>query len=368
MKFLLTCSSWLEIIAKNEVIKQGWTIVEVKDRLVFFEWEIELMAKLNLWSRVWNKVYLLLNETKNVDNFDKLYDLVYDINWKNYINKNYPVIVKATSLKSNLSSTPAIQKITKKAIVDKMTSKSGQIMPEEQDKPTFEVFSFLIENKAHILLNTSGETLYKRWYRVDSWEAPIKESLAAALVILSNWKYSDTFYDIFCWSWTIAIEAAMFAKNIPPWLYRNFSFENRDLLPKWYFEGMKAISKEKIFDKKYSIIASDIDDKVLKKAIINAKNAGVYDSITFVKKDFKEYKKEKMTGTIVSNPPYWLRLKDIDIKWMYKDISIILDKNKELSGWIITAYLDFDNLINLNHYKKRKVYNWNEKCYFYSKK
>jgi len=142
MKFLLTCSSWLEIIAKNEVIKQGWTIVEVKDRLVFFEWEIELMAKLNLWSRVWNKVYLLLNEAKNVDNFDKLYDLVYDINWKNYINKNYPVIVKATSIKSNLSSTPAIQKITKKAIVDKMTSKSGQIMPEEKDKPAFEVFSF----------------------------------------------------------------------------------------------------------------------------------------------------------------------------------------------------------------------------------
>lgn len=368
MKFLLTCSAWLEAIAKNEVIKQGWTIVEVKDRLVFFEWEIELMAKINLWSRVWNKLYLVLNEAKKVDNFDKLYDLVFSINWKKYINRYYPVVVKATSLKSTLSSTPAIQKITKKAIVDKMTNKSGKTMPEEPDKPIFEVFSFFIDDNAYILLNTCGETLYKRWYKDDTWEAPIKESLAAALVILSNWKYFDTFYDIFCWSGTIAIEAVMFARNIAPGLYRYFSFENWDLLPKWYFDELRVDAKAKIFDKKYSVIASDIDDEVLEKARINAKNARVDDSITFLKKDFKDYKKEKMTGTIISNPPYWLRLKDDDIKWMYKDINMILDKNKELSGWIITAYIDFDNLINWNHYKKRKLYNWNEMCYFYMKK
>lgn len=368
MKFLLTCSAWLEAIAKNEIIKQGWTIVEVKDRLVFFEWEVELMAKINLWSRVGNKVYLVLNETKKVDNFDKLYDLVYDINWKKYISRYYPVVVKATSIKSVLSSTPAIQKITKKAIVDKMTNKSGKTMPEEQDKPIFEVFSFFIEDSAYILLNTSWETLYKRWYKADTGEAPIKESLAAALVILSNWKYSENFYDIFCGSGTIAIEAVMFARNIAPGLYRYFSFENWDLLPQWYFDELRLQAKEKIFPKKYSVIASDIDDEVLEKARINAKNAKVDDSITFLKKDFKEYKKEKMTGTIISNPPYGLRLKDDDIKWMYKDINMILDKNKELSGWIITAYTDFDNLINLNHYKKRKLYNGNEMCYFYQKK
>jgi len=368
MKFLLTCSAWLEAIAKNEIIKQGWTIVEVKDRLVFFEWEIELMAKINLWSRVWNKLYIVLNEAKNVDNFDKLYDSVYKIDWKKYINKYYPIIIKATSIKSILSSTPAIQKITKKAIVDKMTNKSGNNMPEEKNKPIFEVFSFFIENNAYILLNTSGETLYKRWYKAHTGKAPIKESLAAALVILSNWKYSENFYDIFCGSWTIAIEAVMFARNIAPGLYRYFSFENWDLLSKWYFDEIKDEAKEKIFPKKYSVIASDIDDEILQKAKINAKNAKVDDSITFLKKDFREYKKEKMIWTIISNPPYWLRLKNNDIKWLYKDINMILDKNKELSGWIITAYTNFDDLINLNHYKKRKLYNWNEMCYFYQKK
>ncbi len=368
MKFLLTCSAWLEAIAKNEIIKQWWTIVEVKDRLVFFEGPIELMAKINLWSRVWNKVYLVLNEAKNIDNFDKLYDLVSDTNWKKYLNRYYPVVVKATSIKSTLSSTPAIQKITKKAIVDKMTNKSGKTMPEESDKPIFEVFTFFIDEQAYILLNTSGETLYKRGYKNDTGEAPIKESLAAALIILSNWKYSENFYDIFCGSGTIAIEAVMFARNIAPGLYRYFSFENWNLLPEWYFNTLREEAKKQIFPKKYNVIASDINEEVLEKAKINAKNAKVDDSITFLKKDFKEYKKEKLSGTLISNPPYWLRLKDDDLKWLYKDINMILDKNKELSGWIITAYLDFDTLINSKNFKKRKLYNGNELCYFYGKK
>jgi len=363
MKYLLTTSAWLEAIAKNEIIKQGWSIVEVKDRLVFFEWEIDLIVKINLWSRVWNKLYLVLNEGENIDNFDKLYSLVYDVNWKNYINRYYPVITKGTSIKSLLTSTPAIQKITKKAIVDRMTNKSWKIMPEENDKPIFEVFSFFIDNKAFILLNTSWETLYKRWYRVDSWEAPIKESLARALVLLSNWKFSDNFYDITCWSWTIAIEAVLLARNIAPWLNRYFSFENWDFVPAGLLKNEIAQAKLKIFDKKYNIIASDIDDKVLEIAKNNAKNAWVFENITFLNKDLKEYKHEKMSWTIVSNPPYWIRL-----KWMYKDLNMILDKNKELHGWIITAYSEFDNIINSSKFKKRKLYNWNEMCYFYMKK
>lgn len=368
MKFLLTCAAGLEAIAKNEVIKQWGTIVEVKDRLVFFEWDVKLMAKVNLWSRVGNKLYIVLNEGKNINDFDKLYDLVFAINWKKYLNRYYPVVVKSTSIKSTLSSTPAIQKITKKAIVDKMTGKSGKMMPEENDKPLFEVFSFFIDDTGYILLNTSWETLYKRGYKNDTGEAPIKESLAAALVILSNWKYSDTFYDFCCGSWTIAIEAVMFARNIAPGLYRYFSFENWDLLPKGYFDTLRDEAKAKIFNKKYDVIASDVDEEVLAKARENAKNAKVDDTITFVKKDLRDYKREKLSGMLVSNPPYGLRLKDDDMKGLYKDINMILDKNKELSGGIITAYLEYDDIINQNKYKKRKLYNGNEMCYFYMKK
>lgn len=368
MQFLLTCSAWLEAIAKKEIEKLWWTITLVKDRLVFFKWEKELVAKVNLWSRVWNKLYIVLNEWEKIDTFDKLYDLVFKSDFKTYLNRYYPVIVKATSIKSTLTSTPALQKITKKAIVDCMTNKSWKPMPEEQDKPPFEVLSFFIDDYAYILLNTSGETLYKRWYKKDTWEAPIKESLGAALVILSNWKFEEHFYDIFCWSGTIAIEAALFAKNIAPWIYRYFAFENWNILDPLYFSNLREEAKKKIFDKKYNIIASDIDSDILEIAKINAQNAKVLDSITFIQKDFKEYKREKLHGTLVSNPPYWIRLKENDLKNMYENIDDILQKNNKLNGWVITSYADFNSIIKLKNYKKRKLYNWNEMCYFYSKK
>lgn len=368
MKFLLTCTAWLEAIAKNEIIKQGWIISEVKDRLVFFEGDIELMIKINLWSRVWNKVYIVLNEWKFTNTFDKLYDLTYDINWKRYIEKDFPVLVKATSIKSSLTSTPAIQKIVKKAIVDKLTNKSWAYLMEDKDLSEYEILAFFNEDNSYILLNTSWETLYKRWYRVDSWEAPIKESLAAGLVILSNWKFSDNFYDITCWSWTIPIEALMLARNIAPWLQRKFAFEKRSFIPSDLLKNLKKEAREQIYNKKYNIIASDIDETVLEIAKQNASRAWLDGMIKFEVKDFKTYKKETLSWTIVSNPPYGLRLKDDDLKWLYKDLNMILDKNKELSWWIITSYDEFDKIINSSKYKKRKLYNWNEQCYFYMKK
>lgn len=368
MKYLLTCSAGLEAIAKNEVLKQWWTILEVKDRLVFFEWDIELMIKMNLWSRVWNKVYIVLNEW-SAHNFDELYDLVFQTNLKKYIEENHPILVKATAIKSTLTSTPAIQKITKKAIVDKLTNKSWKYLLEDIELSEYEILTFLIEDKAYILLNSSGETLYKRWYRTDIWEAPIKESLAAALVILSNWKFSENFYDITCWSWTIAIEAVMLARNIAPGLKRRFAFEKRSFVPSDLFTKLKKEAQEKVFHKNYNVIASDIDEEILEIAKENAKKSWVLDTIKFVQKDFKEYKKEELSGTLVSNPPYWIRLKDDDLRWLYKDLNMILDKNKDLKWWIITSYTEeFDKIINLSKFKKRKLYNWNEMCYFYTKK
>lgn len=367
MKYLLTCSAWLEALAKNEIIKQWWIITEVKDRLVFFEWDIELLVKMNLWSRVWNKVYVVINEW-TTNNFDELYDLVFQINLKKYIQENHPILVKATSIKSELSSTPAIQKITKKAIVDKLTNKSWKYLLEDTDLPEYEILTFLMENKAYILLNSSGETLYKRWYKNETWEAPIKESLAAWLVILSNWKFSENFYDITCWSWTIAIEAVMLARNIAPGLKRRFAFENWSFVPSDIFPRLKKEAQEKVFHKNYKVIATDIDEEVLEKACENAKNAWVLDTIKFELKDFREYKKEALTWTLVSNPPYGIRLKDDDLKWLYKDLGTILERNKDLKWWIITAYTEFDKIINSNNFKKRKLYNWNEMCYFYSKK
>ena len=225
-KFVLSTSAWLEKIARIEVEKQGGKIVEVVDRLITFEGTIEIAAKVNLWSRVGNKVFMLLAEEEGIEDFDDLYGLVNMIDFKNLIPKNSPIIVNATSLRSELHHTPTIQSVSKKAIVENLW---GWSITEDSEKTKFSVLVLFINNKARVLLNISWDALHKRWYRVEAWEAPIKESLAAGLVLLSGWRFKENFYDIFCGSWTICIEAALIARNIAPWLKREFSMVDLNL-------------------------------------------------------------------------------------------------------------------------------------------
>ena len=378
-KYILSTIAWVESIAKKEIERQGWKILEVSDRMIEFEGDSKTMIRVNLWSRVWNKVYQVLEEGTRIDTFDKLYDLVAKIDFKKYFHHDYPIIVKVKSINSKLDSTPAIQKIVKKSIIDKITDKSGEKVIEDRELEKFEIMVVLIWDKARILLNTSWEALHKRWYRTETWEAPIKESLAAALVFLSWWRFKQNFYDVFCGSWTIAIEAAMIAKNIAPGTGRYFAFENLVLVDKTLVKEEIELAKQKSFEGEYKIFASDIDEEVLEIAKENAKEAWVGDMIEFSKKDFTEYLKPHpnpllsgegtMKWTLVSNPPYGERLKDSDLDWIYKNIDKLLQKNPELTGWVITSYFEeFDNLIKLSDYKKRKLYNGWQKCYFYRKK
>jgi len=382
MKYILSTISGVESIAKKEVQKQGWKILEVNDRMIEFEWDSRTMVRVNLWSRVWNKVYHILEEWKNIDDFDKLYDLVWKINFKKYFHHDYSIIVKVKSINSKLNSTPAIQKITKKSIINNITNSSGEKIYENKDLEKFEIMILLIWDKARVLLNTSWQALHKRWYRTDAWEAPIKENLAASLVLLSSWRFKENFYDIFCGSWTIAIEAAMIAKNIAPGIDRYFAFENLVLVDKKLVTEELELAKSKKFEWEYKIFASDIDTEILNIAKKNAINAWVSDIITFENKKFEDYLNEELTWTLVSNPPYWERLKDDDLDLLYKNINKLLLQNKDLWWWIITSYFEwFDKLIKLSDYKvnsegresalgykKRKLYNGGEKCYFYRKK
>jgi len=367
-KYILSTIAWVESIAKKEVEKQWWKLLEVRDRMIVFSGDEKTMIRVNLWSRVANRLYMVLWEWEVIDNFDKLYDLVYWIDFKKYVNKDFHILIKAKSISSDLTAIPSIQKIAKKAIIDSITWKSWENVNEDRDIWTFEVMVLLINNKAYILLNTSWEALHKRWYRQETWEAPIKENLAAAIVILAGWRFKEPFYDMFCWSWTIPIEAAMIARNIAPGLNRYFAFETLWLAHKDVVENEIKQAKKKKFTWNYKIIASDNDDEVLKIAKDNAKDADVDDTIEFIKKDFKDYLLEDSKWIIVSNPPYWNRLKDEDLKGLYNDIDKLFRLNKELKWWIITSYTNFDNQINLKDYKKRKLYNWGDLCYFYKRK
>lgn len=274
----------------------------------------------------------------------------------------------AISVRSELDSIPAIQKTVKKAIVTKITGDRETFLREDDTVPAIHIFVLIRENDIKILLDTSGDPLHKRGYRTEALEAPIKESLAAAMVMLSGWRYREPFMDPFCGSGTIAIEAALIARNIPPGIARSFAFENFAWYPKTHLaEARKNAEAKVIRDKTYMITGTDSDPEAIEIARANAIRAGVADTTSWEVRDFKEYITAPLSGTLVSNPPYGLRLRDYDLDLLYRDIAKVFTKNPTLTGGIITSY-DYGALIRPDDWKNRKLYNGNELCYFYTKK
>ncbi|MDD3302843.1 MAG: class I SAM-dependent RNA methyltransferase [Candidatus Gracilibacteria bacterium] len=364
MNIVLTCPLGLESLAKKELELLGLPILNSQDKQITTAFSDENLAKVNLWSRIGNKVYIELVKKNNIDSFDKLFDLIKSIKWSNLILEENPIIINATSISSTLESVPGIQKIGKKAIVDSLTT---GFLRENDKFPSIYVEIVLIKDTCQILIDSSGDPLHKRGYRKQSVEAPLRENLAAGLVLLSSWRFRENFYDFFCGSGTIVIEAGLIAKNIAPGLNRNFAFEKFKFIKPGILENEKNKAKEKIMNKTYNIFASDLDEDALKIASDNAKIAGVGDIIKFEKRDFRDFLTEKdLAGTIVSNPPYGLRLQDENIDKLYKDIALLLNKNRDLRGGVITDY-QFGDLIK-GEYKKRKLYNGGKMCYLYIKK
>lgn len=367
MHFFITCTPGVESVLRKEIEKVGGTDLIVSDRGILCSGPDSLMAELNVWIRTGNRVYMVLSE-KKTRTFDELFDTVSSLDWRRYIPKDAPIIVDAVSVKSELESIPAIQKTIKKSIVTKITGDRESMLREDDKVAGIHIFALIRENTLLLLLDTSGEPLHKRGYRTEALEAPIKETLAAAMVMLSGWRYKEPFLDPFCGSGTIAIEAAMIAKNIAPGLSRSFAGENFPWYDRAFFTQAKEQAKTKIItDRKYAITGSDTDKEAVRIAENNAKRAGVSDTISWAQKDFKSYLSEYLSGVIISNPPYGIRLQDYDLDLLYRDISIVFSKNISLFGGFITSY-DFAKYSKSPMWKNRKLYNGNELCYFYSKK
>ncbi len=362
--YLLTSTLWLEALVKKEVQRQGYTITEVQDKAIYFEWEIEAIARMNLWSRFGNILYLVFEEQKNMRDFDTYFDTIYNLDWKKHVPSGYEVHIKATAIKSELWAPSTLQALAKKAIVKSLVG--DNILREDSTKGTLEVRILMENNTLRVLLNTSGKWLHKRGYREMTGEAPIKENIAAALVILSQWKFREPLYDVFCGSGTIPIEAAMIAKNQAPGLTRSFAFQNWEWVPYDLLEKERKLAKGKEFSGEYTIYASDTDKRVLETAKRNAKFAWVEDCIRFQCMDYKNIIDKQIHGWLVSNPPYGERLEDFDIESIHKDMAQLFAKNKEIQWGVITSHEAFDSYSRAK-YKKRKLYNGWELCYFYRK-
>ncbi len=351
MLYQLTCQKWLEQLTKKELQKLGYKC-NAATTSVYIDAPESAMAQINLWSRYGNKLYLIIWEEETTT-FDALFDAITAIDRTKYHIPLAPITFSIVSYESVLTSIPTLQSITQKAIfsqLQKAYSSSGNLeFDEKTDK--LEVRILLQNNKATIMVNTSGDSLHKRGYRSASGTAPLNECIAAAIIHMTDWKYRNLFLDPCCGSGTIAIEAAMIAKKIAPWLKRKFMFENWSWYDSRYLKDAKLFAESIIIkDKSYEIYASDIDMEVLNIAKENAKIAGVADMITWIHKDIihrKENSLLKSDYSIISNPPYGSRMwDDEELGTLYQ--TLIELGNKSACSSIITAFTGIEKYVNRN--------------------
>lgn len=360
-----TTTFGLEAVVKREAIDLGFENIKVSDGYVEFDGNDEVLAKANIWLRCADKILIVLKQFQAVT-FEQLFDEVYEINWQNILPPNAKFIVTGKSLKSTLFSVPACQSITEKAIIKKLQTKY-KIEHFKKDGDEYTIQVALLKNNVTITLNSSGPSLHKRGYRHGQVIAPLKETMAAALILLSYWNKDRVLLDPCCGSGTIPIEAAMIAKNIAPGLSRKFAAENWDFVDKSVWKKVRKEAFEAIdIDFIPTIYASDINAHAIEIAKVNAENAGVDDCIKFEQIPFNKLKLNCDYGVCISNPPYAERMGNLkDVERLYKDMGKLFNSNKTWSTYFITSHEGFEKLYGRRADKKRKLFNGNVKTDFY---
>ena len=359
------CHFGMEAVLKREIIDIGYEISKVEDGRVYFLGDDEAIVRANLWLRTTERVLINVGSFK-ADTYDELFEKTKAIDWSEYLTKDAKFWVsKASSVKSKLFSPSDIQSIVKKAIVEKMKS-IYNISWFQEDGAEYPLRVSIYKDVVTLGLDTTGVSLHKRGYRTKVAKAPITETLAAALIMLTPWKKDRILIDPFCGSGTFAIEAAMMAMNMAPGLNREFLSQNWENMinRKLWYELIDEAREEVDEDVRPDIQAYDIDEAVLKAARENATNAGV--SIHIQKRDVSELTHAKKYGFIITNPPYGERLEDKEsLPPLYKTLG---ERFKALDNWslyMITSYEDCEKYIGRKANKNRKVYNGMIKTYFY---
>jgi len=354
----------LEAVLNKEIKDLGYHNATTENGRIIFEGDALAVARANIFLRTAERIFIRLARFEAKD-FDQLFDNAGSIPWGEMIPQNGIMHVVGKSVKSKLHSVPACQGMVKKSIIEAMKRHHKvDIFPE--NGPLFKIEISINNDIAEINLDTTGAGLHRRGYRDHTGEAPMKETLAAGLLLLSRWHVRKPLIDPFCGSGTILIEAAMLAKNIAPGLNRSFISQKWDFLPKtiWRDAGKEAINA--INDEEFLLEGYDIDERVLQKARDNAENAEVDRFIHFQKRDALDLQSSKKDGVIITNPPYGERLgTEEEINKLYHGFGKTV---KEMQGWsiyILTAHPTFQETFSMRAHKKRKLFNGNLKCNFY---
>ena len=362
-RLFAACSFGLEAVVKHECEVLGFSDILAYDARVYFSGNETDIAKANLWLRSADRVYLVLDEFDATD-FEALYQGVKRINWPDYIGKDDAFPVTGDSVRSALFSVSDVQKIAKKAIVDSLkVHYRRDIFAETEGKVPVHIA--ILKDTVSVLINTSGAGLNRRGYRRLNGEAPLRETLAAGLLSIARYN-GGPFYDPMCGSGTIAIEAAMMAKNIAPGLQRKFAFETFSFFENFNFSEIREEAKAAIIKGAVPVFASDVDEGVLELAKTHAKTAGVYDHIKIYKADIRKALDGQPEGILVTNPPYAVRMGEKkETERLYRKMGDCILGNPYLKAFIISADMGFEKHFGKPADKKRKLYNGNIKCNYY---
>lgn len=367
MEWIAPCHFGLESVLKREIQDLGYEIAQVEDGRVTFYGGADAACRANVFLRTAERVLLKAGSFKAVT-FDELFEKTKAISWENYIPKNGKFwVAKASSVKSKLFSPSDIQSIMKKAMVDRLRSRY-HVQWFQEDGASYPLRVFLMKDIVTIGIDTSGDSLHKRGYRPSAGKAPISETLAAALIMLTPWHKDRILVDPFCGSGTFPIEAAMIAANIAPGMNRDFTAEEWTNLidRKLWYECVKEAEDMIDTTVKVDIQGYDIDGDVIKAARENAKRAGVEHMIHFQQRAVADLSHPKKYGFIITNPPYGERLEDkADLPELYTQIGQAYQRLDSWSMFLITSYTDTEKYIGRKADKNRKIYNGMLKTYFY---
>lgn len=366
-ELIVPCHFGLEAVMKKEILDLGYEVSQVEDGRVTFIGDAEAICRANIFLRTTERVLLKVGSF-HAETFEDLFQGTRAIPWEEYLPKDAKFwVAKASSIKSKLFSPSDIQSIMKKAMVERMKKAYGiEWFPE--NGASFPLRVFLHKDTVTVALDTTGESLHKRGYRTLTSKAPITETLAAALIMLTPWKSDRILVDPFCGSGTFPIEAAMIAANMAPGMNREFLSEDwKHLIPrKCWYDTMDEANDLVDLSVQTDIQGYDIDGDIVRAARANAKAAGVDELIHFQQRSVSDLSHPKKYGFLITNPPYGERIEDKkNLPELYKTIGERFAELDSWSAYIITAYEDTERYFGRKADKNRKIYNGMMKTYFY---
>ena len=364
IQLVATCLFGLEHMLGEEIEKLGYERISTINGRVTFLGDEQAVALSNVFLRYAERVFIKLGSFK-ATSFEELFEGTRALPWSEFIGRNDAFPVKGHSIKSQLFSIPDCQAIVKKAIVRSMSEVYGiSYFPEEGVK--YQVEFFILNDEATLMIDTSGEPLHKRGYRREANAAPIRETLAAAIVATSRPREEVLMWDPMCGSGTLAIEAAMQMRNIAPGMRRNFSAEKFPYIPEKLWRDAKEEALEGITPSQFEVYASDLDEECVKLTKDNAYRAGVLNSLKVFRQDARRISAPGRRGTIVTNPPYGERIGTVsEVEKLYRDIGVHFRSLAPWQVYVITSHDGFERLYGKRADKVKKLYNGMIPCYLY---